>query len=243
MELEGGELKSSKTFIKHVFNFEEEGKAEFLNVIQYSLLAIVPIVILNKTMQKFVPEADEQKGSFEVLAEVIAQVIVLFIGLIFINRIVTYIPTYSGIKYPDNSIIFIISATLMIVLSLQTKLGDKVSILVERVSDLWEGKSEDDKKKQAKGKQGKGQIKVSQPIAQNSNQMTGQMVMRESYSDGTAIGNLPTEQQLPDYNKMYSGPQNPLQGAATPGIEPQQQMMGPMAANEALGGSFGGSSW
>lgn len=238
MDIEEGGSKSAKSFIKHVFNFEDEGKAEFLNVIQYALLAIIPIVSINKTMQKFVPEADDQKGSFEVLAEILAQIIVLFIGLVFINRIITYVPTYSGIKYPENSVIFIISATLMIVLSLQTKLGDKVSILVERVTELWEGKKEDDKKK----KKGNGNIKVSQPIAQNPIQMSGQMMMREAYTDGTSIGNLPTansEQQLPDYNKMYAGPQTPLVDAANPG----GQMMGPMAANEALGGSFGGSSW
>jgi hypothetical protein len=70
--------------------------------------------------------------------------------------------------------------------------------------------------------------------------MSGQMMMRESYNDGTSINNLPTEQQLPDYNKMYGGQQTPLVDAANPG---GQMMMGPMAANEALGGSFGGSSW
>lgn len=240
MDIDGGESKSTKSFIKHVFNFEEEGKAEFLNVIQYALLAIIPIVILNKTMQKFVPEADDQKGSFEILAEVVAQVVVLFVGMIFINRVITYVPTYSGIKYPDHSIVFIIIASLMILLSLQTKLGDKVSILVERISELWEGKSADDKKKK-KGKQGNGTIKVSQPISQNPNQMSGQMIMREAYTDGTAINSLPTEQQLPNYNAMYKGPQTPLVDAATPGME--QMPSGPMAANEALGGSFGGSSW
>jgi hypothetical protein len=245
MDIEEGGSKSTKSFIKHVFNFEDEGKAEFLNVIQYALLAIIPIIILNKTMQKFVPEADDQKGSFEILAEVIGQVVVLYVGLIFINRVITYVPTYSGIKYPDHSIIFIVTASLMILLSLQTKLGDKVSILVERVTELWEGKSADDKKKKNKGKQGNGTIKVSQPISQNPNQMSGQMIMREAYTDGTAINSLPTanaEQQLPDYNKMYAGPQTPLVNAATPGME-QQMMSGPMAANEALGGSFGGSSW
>lgn len=240
MDIDGGESKSTKSFIKHVFNFEEEGKAEFLNVIQYALLAIIPIIILNKTMQKFVPEADEQKGSFEILAEVIAQVVLLFVGMIFINRIITYVPTYSGIKYPDHSIVFIVIASLMILLSLQTKLGDKVSILVERVSELWEGKSADDKKKK-KGKQGNGTIKVSQPISQNPTQMSGQMIMREAYTDGTPINSLPTEQQLPNYNEMYKGPQTPLVDAATPGME--QMQSGPMAANEALGGSFGGSSW
>ena len=90
---------SSKTgFIKHVFNFEDDSKAEMLNLIQYSLLAVVPIIILNKLSQKYVPEADEEKGSFEILAEVIIQILVIFLGLLLINRIITYVPTYIGVK-------------------------------------------------------------------------------------------------------------------------------------------------
>ena len=243
MNMEGGGDSKTKSFIKHVFNFEDDGKAEFLNVMQYALLAIIPIVVLNKSMQKFVPEADDKKGSVEILAEVVGQVVVLFVGLVFINRIITYVPTYSGIKYPEHNVIFIVTATLMVILSLQTKLGDKVTILVERISDLWEGKSADDKKKKKK-QQGNG-IKVSQPISQNPTQVSAQMLMRESYSDGTSISSLPTEQQQqPNYNNMYGGGQTPLVGAASPGGDGYGQMpTGPMAANEALCGSFGGSSW
>lgn len=232
--MEGGGDSKTKSFIKHVFNFEDDGKAEFLNVIQYALLAIIPIVILNKSMQKLVPEADDKKGSIEILAEVLGQIIVLFVGLVFINRIITYVPTYSGIKYPEHNVIFIITATLMIILSLQTKLGDKVTILVERITELWEGKTEDDKKKK-KQKQGNGNgtVKVSQPIAQNQQQVSTQMLMRESYSDSTPISNLQTEQQ-------QATPQQSL----APGMDMYgPQASGPMAANEALCGSFGGSSW
>ena len=57
-------------FFKHVFNFNEDSKAEMLNIIQYAVLAIIPIVILNKYILKFVPEADEDKGSLEIVAEV-----------------------------------------------------------------------------------------------------------------------------------------------------------------------------
>ena len=59
-------------------------------------------------MQKYVPEADEKKGSVEILAEVLIQIIVMFIGLLMIHRIITYVPTYSGMEYPEFSIIFII---------------------------------------------------------------------------------------------------------------------------------------
>ena len=45
-------------------------------------------------------------------------------------------------------------------------------------------------------------------------------------------------QQQPNFNKMYAGPNNPLQGAA----QPQQESFGGyQAANEVCAG-FGGSS-
>ena len=87
---------SSKTgFFKHVFNFDDNSKSEILNIIQYALISLVPVIILNKIMQKYVPEADDEKGSIELLAEISIQVIVMFLGILIINRIITYIPTYS----------------------------------------------------------------------------------------------------------------------------------------------------
>ena len=243
----------NKSFLKHVFNFDDDSKAEILNIIQYAVLSIIPIVILNKTIGKYVPESDDKKGSLEITAEILIQIIVTFMGLLIIHRIITYIPTYSKTKYPDVSIIFIILAIMMITMSLQTKLGEKVNILVERLVDLWEGKP--DKKKNAKGKN--GTVKVSQPI---SGQITGQMMnnaaMNQSlYTDGTAISSLPTNdvqygnestmqsQSLPNYNAMYRQDNTPLVGAATPGQQEGMMMpMEPMAANSVLGGGFG-SAW
>ena len=100
----------SKGFFKHVFNFDDDSKSEILNILQYSVIAIIPVVILNKTMQQYVPEADDKKSSLEVSAEVLIQIIVMFMGLLIIHRIITYIPTYSGAKYPDFHIVYIILA-------------------------------------------------------------------------------------------------------------------------------------
>ena len=92
-------------------------------------------------MQKYVPEADDDKGSAELLAEVAVQLIVMFVGLLLTHRMVTFVPTYSTVKYEKVSIIQIVLAVLMITLSLQTKLGEKVGILFDRVSEMVMGKS------------------------------------------------------------------------------------------------------
>ena len=239
---ETSKVSSKMTFFKYVFNFDEDSKHDMMNIVQYAVLAIIPIIVLNKTMQKYVPEADEEKGSAEILAEVIFQIVYMFLGLFFIHRIIAYIPRYSGTKYPEYHVIYNILPTLLVLLSLQTKLGEKVSILFDRVAELWEGKSEDDKKK----KKGKGNVKVSQPISQGRSAITeslytGNTNMGAS-SDGTSISQLPTvntQQQQPDYNSMYRNDNNPMASAATPGFE--QPMI--MAANEALGGSAFGSNF
>jgi hypothetical protein len=231
-------ISSKMGFFKHVFNFDDDSKSDMLNIIQYSLIALIPIVILNKAMQKYVPEADDEKGSLELIAEILIQVIVMFLGLLIINRIITYIPTYSGVKYPDFNITYIILAVLIITLSLQTKLGEKVCILYERVLELWEGKHEDNGKKCGAKSKGKGNVKVSQPISQNGNNAA---INQSLYSDNsTSISQLPAlQQQMPDYNAMHRNDNNPLVGAATPGgAEAMGNMMNePMAANDALGGS------
>ena len=230
---------SNKSFLKHVFNFDDDSKSEILNIIQYALLAIIPIILLNKSMSKYVPESDDKKGSLEISAEIVIQIIVMFIGLLIIHRLITFVPTYSGSKYPDSHIIQIILSVLMITMSLQTKLGEKISILVDRIVELWEGKT--DKKKTVKN----GSVKVSQPI---SGQTTSMPITQPStYTDGTAISSLPTydqtsttdTQQMPNYNNMYRQDTTPLVGAATPG---GMETFEPMAANSVLGGGFG-SAW
>jgi hypothetical protein len=132
----------------------------------------------------------------------------------------------------------------MITMSLQTKLGEKVSVLVDRIMELWDGTSSDKKKKNGKN----GTVKVSQPIS-------GQQMMlppASTYTDGTAISSLPTNevtygsqntvqaQQLPNYDAMYRQDTTPLVGAATPGMS--EGFGEPMAANSMIGGGFG-SAW
>lgn len=235
-------LDSSNTgFFKYVFNFDDNTKSEVLNIMQYSILSLIPVVVLNKAMQRYVGEADEQKGSLEILAEVIIQVLVLFLGLFFVNRLVTYLPTYSGAKYPDFSVVNIVLVGLVILLSLQTKLGEKVSILCDRVSELWDGATnkKDDKTKKS--------ANVIQPMSQTQNSQ--QTAMSQSLYPSGGSSSIPNynETKLPDYNSTYvnANDASALIGNTSPGMESMMNMQGglsePMAANSALGGGAFGS--
>ena len=138
-----------QTFFSHVFSTTEESKAEILNVAQYSVLGIIPIVCLNKLIQRFIPDADGDKSSVEILIEVLVQLIAMFVGMIFIHRMITYVPTYSEFKYDSLTLTNVVLAFMVIIFSIQTKIGLKVNILVDRVLELWNGQNYDKESKKS----------------------------------------------------------------------------------------------
>lgn len=167
---------NKRSFLSHVFSTNEEGKAEILNVVQYSLLAVIPVVLLNKSIQRFIPEADPEKSSLELLAEIFIQLVVMFCGIIIIHRIITYIPTYSGFKYESLTLTNVIIAFLIIVLSIQTKLGMKVNELWDRLLELWNGQNDGKKDKVKKG------VRVN-------NGQSAHSPSRADYIDNSAVQN------------------------------------------------------
>jgi hypothetical protein len=214
-----------KTLLSHVFNTTEEGKAEILNVIQYAGLGVIPIVILNKLIQKFIPEADSEKSTLELLVEICIQLIIMFCGIIVIHRSITYIPTYSGFKYDNLILTNVILAFLVIVLSIQTKLGIKVNILVDRVNELWNGPSPENAKANVKNN-----VRVSQPMSKHITSQADYLDNSQVQSNVFPPAPVATNNRANNdtYDTMMRG-----------GNQDYGSMMGPMAANSVLGGSFG----
>lgn len=214
-----------KSFLSHVFSTTDEGKAEVLNVIQYATLGVIPIIALNKLIQRFVPEADTEKSSLELLVEVFIQLIVMFCGIIVIHRIISYIPTYSGFKYENLTLTNVILAFLIIVLSIQTKLGIKVNILVDRIGELWNGPSQQEKKGGRGGRQASAHAPSQADYFENSH------VQADMFPPAPIVSSKPVS---------GSGGYDQMRGAsAAPHIGGDFGMGGPVAANSALGGSFG----
>ena len=225
-------------FIKTVFPFDESQKGTLLNILQYSILAIIPIVILLKLIKEYVPEADDDKGSLVLSVEVVGQIFVMFIALYFIHQIIAYVPTYSGKGYGDVNIINIVAPILFIAITMQTKLGEKIHMLIDRVMDIYDGKVSN--KTQPK-QQNQGQVRVTQPksgqgmptsVTNPPPQLQSQMTNMKSQSHEFTIPHTP------NFDNMYAGPDTPLVNAATPSM--QTEAFEPMAANDGFG-AFGSS--
>lgn len=129
-----------KTFVSHVLNFDEDTKDTLLNVTQYTALGVIPVVILNKVVQRLFPEPDEDKSNLEILAEVIGQLVFMLLAVFFVHRLVTFVPTYSGAEYKELNLFSVVLVFLVLMLSVQTRAGQKVNILMDRLIDYYEGK-------------------------------------------------------------------------------------------------------
>tara|TARA_B100001093_G_C26680689_1_gene950267 strand:- start:201 stop:944 length:744 start_codon:yes stop_codon:yes gene_type:complete len=234
---------SVNEFFNHVFNFDNDNKANMFNMIQYILIGIIPVTLTLKGIKNFIPEEDETKGSPEIAIEVAIQLFSIFFAIWFIDKIIRYIPTYSGVDYHKFNEINFILPILIILITMQTKLGAKINILVNRILDLWNGNQ--DTKQVNKNNNG---VKVSQPIVGPGIHQ----VSRADTLDNTLI--QPPLQQMPAQNNisMIDSLPNIVNsgGQENPGLTSFQnqaiqnsfmETMEPMAANGALGGVFGSS--
>lgn len=240
------ESDTKKTsFLEHVFNFDEDSKSQFLNIIQYTVLAIIPVVILNKTVSKIIPTVDEDKASYLLVAELLGQATLILSGMLIIHRFVTYFPTYSKVPYAPFHATNMVLLFLVIAASFQTRIGEKTNILIDRLFDLIEGRTtlSGEKKEDASaataskgakpGMTGQQMpVHPPQPQHQPSRADIGHM-------GTTNISQLQMNESGPDFNSMFAGPNNPMPSAHTPGVgQMQEGFSEPMPAN-----AMGGGSW
>jgi hypothetical protein len=236
-------IKSSKSdkmgFFEYVFNFDDENKNNIMNMLQYTVLSIIPIIIILKLTKNIFPEEDESKGSLEITAESIGQLLVIMLGMWFTNKIIQFIPTYSGESYHKFNEITFILPFMIILATMQTKLGAKFNILTNRVIELWTGKSADVSTEQ--GQQNNG-VRVSQPFAGQGPQM------QQQFHQPSQADHLDINQILPRNSQLTAMPQQQQQQQPKQDFNQMYQNQSmtesfePMAANGALGGMFG-SSW
>ena len=190
-------------FFSHVFNFEDESRHDMMNIAQYSVLAVIFVILLNKALDVYMPAPDADKGAVMLSVEIILQVIVMFLGILFLHRIIEFIPTISGVKYAPLNVITVILPLLVILLNVNSNSG-----IGQKVAMLWESFTGAPKEKPA--------MKASQP-GFNPPQFLPQGVNTSNPMQGQQA---PPAVREPDFNSMFSSPN-----------QPSGQDFEPMAAN------------
>ena len=210
-------------FFNYVFNFDNENKNRIMNMVQYTLLSIIPVLLILRGIKHLIPEDDDSKGSFEILAESIGQVLLIIFAIWIINKIINYIPTYSGDEYPKFNEISFIIPFILILATMQTKLGAKFNILIDRTMRLITGKGNEETQQKQNQQQGQNVVRVSQPLAgQHQPSQADYLDRNQLLPSNPQMSAMPTQQQqpVPDMNSVY-----------------QQQYNEPVAANDGNWGS------
>lgn len=133
---------SDKNFMKHVFNFDDDSKNEVLNTLQYLIMAVVLVSVLHTFLSNIMPDVSEEKGNFEILGETLVHAVAFFVGLFIIDRIITYIPSYSGVEYKPVNMITLALVFVALQLDSSSVLGNKMRLLAERVQAYINGDEE-----------------------------------------------------------------------------------------------------
>jgi len=215
-------VNSKKGFFSHVFNYDDDSKNTVTNLVQYVLVGIIPVILLNKTIQNVFPAPDETKENFEILLEVVGQLVVIFVSLFFIHRVVTYVPTYSKTDYMSINIFSVVLPLLVVLLSLQTKVGKKVDILFNRLMNYYNGEEVEPPSKEKSKKVARGphqQSRADHYLAQDERKMVGgdmrpappvpprnlpalQQPQRQMSAANSPFA-PPPQQDKPDFNNIY----------------------------------------
>ena len=131
--IQGGGGDVNNSFINYMFTMSDNEKDTILNIIQYISLSIVPLIIIIKLMNVYLPKYNEHKGNIEILIEVILQLIFTIIFLWFINKFILYIPTYSKTTYENINIMNMILPIIFILFTLETNINKKVILLSNKL--------------------------------------------------------------------------------------------------------------
>ena len=234
-------INKTEGFFNYMFNIDEDTKSLIMNMMQYMILAIMPVVIILRLVKEYVPEDDDTKASFEIAIEVVLQLAVLFLGIWFIDRLIRFFPTISKMAYGKTYELSFVVPLLVIMITMQTKLGAKINILVERVNEIWTGQMHPSSQQQ-------GAVRSRQPLAQShqisrGDTLDSQMIPPPARMMNPGVDNSTTLiNNLPNLNNSGQDP-NARYGADVMNLALLDADNEPMAANGLLGGAFGGSNW
>jgi len=245
----GGALEQIQTgggkvgFFHHMFNLKKGEKSELYNVLQYSILALLPLIVLIRINQNLWPKSNETKGTVELLAEMIGEIVVTCLIVFVVFRVIEYIPTFSGEPLKCINILTIIT-TVIISLPWYDKdsnVANKAKELHKRINSNLPTflSSTLDNQSDIKSKREKNKGKI--PTHQSSR-------ADKPILPPPRVGSLRDPNPM---GKYQMNTPSSVAGDATGGFSNEDITEGLqfapsppplMAANEALG-SFGGSAW
>jgi hypothetical protein len=167
--------RDSNGFFQYITTFDTKVKNDLLNMMQYTLMIILPIVLMDKGITDLFSSDIDNKNNVELAFEVIGEVTLLIIGMYYSHRLVCYVPTYSGEPYTNMNFTSVLFMFVVIVFTFQTTLRSKVDILLDRLYEYVFGISGFEPIKNNKNTQAKQQTQPQSQPQQHQETMMNQL--------------------------------------------------------------------
>ena len=213
----GGSNTSS--FISYMFSISDGEKIELINTFQYIILAIIPILLIIKVINNYVPPFDNKKSTVEISVELIVQLVLLFGFFFFIHKLILFIPTYTKQQYPNIQFLPVVLPLLFVLFNLDKNFGEKAQLIMNRLLLLIGIKKEN-----FEGADLNEEEEKQQTVNKNvSGQTCGSQMMPPQMSNPVMI-------EAPVRKSDREPPHNPKQQ--------QYGISEPTAANDYGGGAF-----
>jgi len=127
---------SNQGFFSYVFKLSKFKQEDLLNVIQYSMLSIIPVIVFIFFTKKYFPTVTDEDSSLYIFIVTFIELIFMITGIFFIDRIINYIPTYSGKYYEAINLTNIVLIFILFMLIVHGGFRQRTNLLLQRF-DNW----------------------------------------------------------------------------------------------------------
>ena len=127
---------TNQGFFTYVFKLSKFKQQDLLNILQYSAISIIPTVLFIYFTKKYFPEIRYDDSTLYIMTLTFIEIMLMIMGIFFIDRIINYIPTYSGKYYETINLTTVIIVFVLFILFSQAGFRERVSILLYRF-DNW----------------------------------------------------------------------------------------------------------
>ena len=127
---------TNQGFFTYVFRLSRFKQEDLMNIIQYTLISIIPVILFVYFTKKYFPIIDENDSSLYIFTITVIELIFMIIGIFFIDRIINYIPTYSGKYYETINLTTIVVIFILFMLTIETGFKSRTLVMLDRF-DKW----------------------------------------------------------------------------------------------------------
>jgi hypothetical protein len=127
---------SNQGFFTYVFRLSRFKQEDLMNIVQYTLLSICPVILFVYFTKKYFPIVADDDSSIFIFIVTVVELIFMIMGIFFIDRIINYIPTFSGKYYETINLTTVVIIFILFMLIIDAGFKHRTILMLKKF-DKW----------------------------------------------------------------------------------------------------------